>query len=49
MGVAEKGGGAGALQFTAEFLLLEKKIDALLPDYEAVVNDRHVNAALDGC
>ena len=47
------GGGAGgaavALRATSEFLLSEKKIDALLPDYGAVVNDSYIKAALGGC
>lgn len=43
------GGGAKALRSTSEFLRAERKIDKLLPDYGAVVNDAYVKAALNGC
>ncbi len=43
------GGAAHTLRSTAEFLLGQKKIRQLLPDYGAAVNDAHVKAALAGC
>ena len=43
------GGAATALTATAEFLKAERKVDALLPDYGAVVTNEHVKAAMDGC
>lgn len=43
------GGAAAALQATSQFLLSEKKIDAMLPDYNAVVTDEFVKAAMNGC
>jgi taurine transport system substrate-binding protein len=43
------GGAARALFFTSEFLLKEKKIRELLPDYGSVVNHAYVKDALNGC
>ena len=43
------GGAAAALGATAKFLKDERNIDALLPDYGAVVTNEHVKAAMDGC
>ena len=43
------GGAAAALQATSEFLKTEKKVDSLLPDYNAVVTDEYVKAAMNGC
>jgi taurine transport system substrate-binding protein len=43
------GGAAAALQATSEFLKAEGKVDALLPDYNAVVTDEYVKAAMGGC
>lgn len=43
------GGAARTLRSTAEFLLGQKRIKRLLPDYGAAVNDAHVRAALAGC
>lgn len=49
LGGGTEGGAARALRYTSEFLLAEKKIDALLPDYGAAVNDSFVRAARAGC
>jgi taurine transport system substrate-binding protein len=49
LGGGKDGGAAKALFFTSEFLKKEKKVDALLPDYGAVVTDKYVKAALGGC
>jgi taurine transport system substrate-binding protein len=46
LGGGKDGGAARALFFTSEFLLKEKKIDKLLPDYGAVVNASYVEAAM---
>ncbi len=46
LGGGAEGGAARALQFTSEFLKAEKKVDAVLPDYGAVVNATWVNKAL---
>ena len=43
------GGAAAALQATSEFLKEEKKVDSLLPDYNAVVTNEYVKAAMSGC
>ena len=43
------GGAAAALKATSEFLKEEKKVDNLLPDYNAVVTDEYVKAAMSGC
>ena len=43
------GGAAAALEATAEFLKAEGRIDALLPDYGAVVTNEYVKAAMGGC
>ena len=43
------GGAANALKATSEFLKQEKKVDALLPDYGAVVTNEFVKAAMGGC
>lgn len=48
LGGGKDGGAAKALFFTSEFLKKEKKIDALLPDYGAVVADSYAKAALSG-
>ena len=49
LGGGEDTGAAKALRATSAFLKKQKQIDALLPDYSAVVTDAHVKAALDGC
>lgn len=49
LGGGKDGGAAKALFFTSEFLKKEKKVDALLPDYGAVVTDAYAKAALGGC
>lgn len=49
LGGGKDGGAAKALFFTSEFLKKEKKVDALLPDYGAVVTDKYVKAAMGGC
>ena len=46
LGGGKNGGAARALFYTSEFLLKEKKIEKLLPDYGAVVNPKWVNKAL---
>ena len=46
LGGGANGGAARALRFTSEFLLAEKKIDNLLPDYGAAVNATWVQKAL---
>ena len=46
LGGGAEGGAARALQFTSEFLKAEKKVDAVLPDYGAVVNATWVDKAL---
>lgn len=48
LGGGSDGGAARALRATAEFLKTEKQIDALLPDYGAVVTDKYVKMALNG-
>jgi len=48
LGGGKDGGAAKALFFTSEFLKKEKKVDALLPDYGAVVTDAYAKAALGG-
>ncbi|MFP6744940.1 MAG: taurine ABC transporter substrate-binding protein [Alphaproteobacteria bacterium] len=42
------GGAARALNFTSEFLMAERKIPAVLPDYAPAVNPRWVRAVIDG-
>ncbi|MEE2981604.1 MAG: taurine ABC transporter substrate-binding protein, partial [Pseudomonadota bacterium] len=42
------GGAARALHFTSEFLMAERKIPAVLPDYAPAVNPRWVWAVIDG-
>jgi taurine transport system substrate-binding protein len=46
LGGGKNGGAARALFYTSEFLLKEKKLEKLLPDYGAVVNAKWVNMAL---
>ena len=46
LGGGKNGGAARALFYTSEFLLKEKKLEKLLPDYGAVVNAKWVNKAL---
>jgi len=46
LGGGKNGGAARALFYTSEFLLKEKKIEKLLPDYSAVVNPKWLNMAL---
>jgi len=46
LGGGKNGGAARALYFTSEFLLKEKKIPKLLPDYSVAVNPKWVNMAL---
>jgi len=46
LGGGKDGGVARALYFTSQFLLQEKKIEKMLPDYSAVVNPKYVNMAL---
>ena len=46
LGGGKNGGAARALFYTSEFLLKEKKIEKLLPDYGAVVNAKWINKAL---
>jgi len=48
LGGGKDGGAAKALFFTSEFLKKQKKVDNMLPDYGAVVNDSYVKAALGG-
>jgi taurine transport system substrate-binding protein len=48
LGGGKDGGAAKALFFTSEFLKKQKKVDAMLPDYGAVVNDAYVKAAMGG-
>ncbi|MEC9367714.1 MAG: taurine ABC transporter substrate-binding protein [Pseudomonadota bacterium] len=49
IGGGKDGGAAKALKATSEFLLEQKKIEKMLPDYSAVVNDKFVQAAVKGC
>ncbi|MGE0611672.1 MAG: taurine ABC transporter substrate-binding protein [Hyphomicrobiales bacterium] len=49
LGGGKDSGAAKALLATSEFLLEQKKIEKLLPDYGAVVNDKFAQAALKGC
>jgi len=42
-------GAAKALKATSEFLLEQKKIEKLLPDYNAVVTVKFAKAAMGGC
>jgi taurine transport system substrate-binding protein len=46
LGGGKNGGAALALYYTSEFLMKEKKIPKLLPDYGAVVNPAYVEAAM---
>ena len=46
LGGGKNGGAVRAIYFTSEFLLKEKKIPALLPDYTVAVNPKWVNMAL---
>ncbi len=46
LGGGKDGGVARALYFTSQFLLQEKKLEKLLPDYSVVVNPTYVNKAL---
>ena len=46
LGGGKDGGAARALFYTSEFLLKEKKISALLPDYGATVTPQYVEAAM---
>ena len=46
LGGGKDGGAARALYFTSEFLMKEKKIPKMLPDYGAVVNPAYVEAAM---
>ena len=43
------GGAARALQFTADFLFEQGRIEQVLPDPAMAVTDRHVQAVLAGC
>ena len=45
LGGGKNGGAARALKFTSEFLLQQKKIEKLQPDYSAFVNASFVEAA----
>ena len=49
LGGGKDGGAAKALFFTSEFLKKQKKIDAMLPDYGAVINASYAKAAMGGC
>ena len=49
LGGGKDGGAAKALFFASEFLKKQKKIDAMLPDYGAVINDSYIKAAMGGC
>ncbi len=49
LGGGEDTGAAAALRATSEFRLEQKQIEALLPDYSAVVTAEYVEDALDGC
>ncbi len=49
LGGGEDTGAAKALRATSEFLMEQKQIDDLLPDYSEVVTDRFVKMALEGC
>ncbi len=42
------GGAARALRFTSEFLMAERKIPAVLPDYAPAINSRWVEAVIAG-
>ncbi len=46
LGGGKDGGAALALFYTSEFLMKEKKIPKMLPDYGAVVNPAYVEAAM---
>jgi taurine transport system substrate-binding protein len=46
LGGGKNGGAALALYYTSEFLLKEKKIPRLLPDYSVTVNPKYVEAAM---
>ncbi len=46
LGCGKKGGATRALQFTAEFLKAQGKIDALQPDYSRFVTAKYVEAAM---
>jgi len=46
LGGGKDGGAARALYYTSEFLLKEKKIPKMLPDYGAVVNPTYIEAAM---
>ena len=46
LGGGKNGGAVRAIYFTSEFLLKEKKIPSLLPDYTVAVNPTWVNMAL---
>jgi taurine transport system substrate-binding protein len=46
LGGGKNGGAVRAIYFTSEFLLKEKKIPAMLPDYTVAVNPKWVNMAL---
>lgn len=48
LGGGKDGGAAKALFFTSEFLKKQRKIDAMLPDYGAVVDVSYAKAALAG-
>ena len=49
LGGGEDTGAAKALRATSEFLLDQKQIESLLPDYTAVVTADYVKDAMDGC
>lgn len=49
LGGGEDTGAAAALRATSEFLKEQKQIEALLPDYSAVVTSEYVEAAMNGC
>lgn len=46
LGGGKNGGAALALYYTSQFLLKEKKIPSLLPDYGVTVNPKYVEAAM---
>lgn len=47
LGCGKDGGGARALKFTSEFLMAERKINALQPDYGKFVNPAYAEAAAE--
>ncbi len=49
LGSGAEGGASRALYFTSAFLLEQKTIDTMLPDYGAAIDDSFLKAALSGC